>query len=669
MFRKHCLFVVPGFILGIWVLMLFPGSLYAEELPQNLSPAHSDVNVSTKKQNLLERKTIPLDAPAWTQIKEDVGHLFQQIHSLTLKETWPKKFHGDWKPGWIQLIAFLILLGFALVLLSKLSNYGKGLLTHIDKNQFPYRHMTLLLFRQSILLMGVTLFIYVYTLVTPMMTSGPLFWLVVWVLMIVLFTRLAEKFVHHLLLEKRWIHEREAAILSTLLSGIRYFSIAYVTVDWLIKSDSMVLFVIRLLMAVFILFQVVQFWKTVQNRSEYPEAKPGKVRWTIMFITKGLSYAIMGAGIVLDLSGYNALALYWYKSWGISIVIFLWAGLFFKLFMEWRLYLKTTILDSSEEADRTGQSIRWLILQLLWLVWFFSVVLSVLLAWGGKQTVIVGFIHLLNYPVTIGNIHFSIMNFIYAFLILVVTQSLTRFWKFILKKKILAGSGLETGLQDSITMITIYTFWVFGILLSLHAFGLGTTSMALAFGALGIGLGFGLQNIFNNFISGIILLFERPIQVGDDVEINGVWATVKKINVRATVVQTYDNASLIIPNSEFISSQVTNWSFKDKRIRRNIDVGVAYGSNIELVREILLEIADNTPRVFKSPKPDVVFRDFGDSALVFRLRVWTDIDNIFKVETAIRFAIDRRFNESGIVIAFPQRDVHVYNENKESTGI
>jgi potassium-dependent mechanosensitive channel len=347
----------------------------------------------------------------------------------------------------------------------------------------------------------------------------------------------------------------------------------------------------------------------------------------------------------------------------------LWAVFFFKLFMEWRWYLKTTILDSSEEADRTGQSIRWLILQLLWLVWFFSVVLSVLLAWGGKQTVIVGFIHLLNYPVTIGNIHFSIMNFIYAFLILVVTQSLTRFWKFILKKKILAGSGLETGLQDSITMITIYTFWVFGILLSLHAFGLGTTSMALAFGALGIGLGFGLQNIFNNFISGIILLFERPIQVGDDVEINGVWATVKKINVRATVVQTYDNASLIIPNSEFISSQVTNWSFKDKRIRRNIDVGVAYGSNIELVREILLEIADNTPRVFKSPKPDVVFRDFGDSALVFRLRVWTDIDNIFKVETAIRFAIDRRFNESGIVIAFPQRDVHVYNENKESTGI
>ncbi|MGD1974309.1 MAG: mechanosensitive ion channel, partial [Desulfobacterales bacterium] len=208
------------------------------------------------------------------------------------------------------------------------------------------------------------------------------------------------------------------------------------------------------------------------------------------------------------------------------------------------------------------------------------------------------------------------------------------------------------------------SFWVFGILISLHALGFSTTSLAVAFGALGIGLGFGLQNIFNNFISGIILLFERPIQVGDDVEINGVWATVKKINVRATVVQTYDNASLIIPNSEFISTQVTNWSFKDKRLRRNIDVGVAYGSNIELVRKTLLEIADKTPKVLKIPKPDVIFRDFGDSALIFRLRIWTDIDNMLKVETAIRFEIDRRFREYNIVIAFPQRDVHLHNVEK-----
>jgi small-conductance mechanosensitive channel len=218
---------------------------------------------------------------------------------------------------------------------------------------------------------------------------------------------------------------------------------------------------------------------------------------------------------------------------------------------------------------------------------------------------------------------------------------------------------MEVGLQDSITTITVYVVWMLGILIALHVFGLNTASLAVAFGALGIGLGFGLQNIFNNFISGIILLFERPIQVGDDVEVNGIWATVKKINVRSTVVQTYDNASLIIPNADFVSTQVTNWSFKDKRLRRNILIGVAYGSDVTLVRDTLLEIAQKTPKVLKVPAPDVLFTDFGDSALIFRLRLWTDIDSMLKVETAIRFEIDRLFRERGIEISFPQRDVHI----------
>jgi small-conductance mechanosensitive channel len=372
------------------------------------------------------------------------------------------------------------------------------------------------------------------------------------------------------------------------------------------------------------------------------------------------------AGIVPDIVGYNSLAFYWITSWGVSIVIGLWAGLFFKLLMEWRLQMKAAVLNTAQESSGSGQPFRWLILQIAWLVWFFALVFALILAWGGRQAVIVSVARSLNHPITIGKITFSVTNFVAAFFILLLTRSLVRFWRFVLREKILSESGLESGLQDSITTITVYAFWAFGILLSLHAFGLGTTSLALAFGALGIGLGFGLQNIFNNFISGIIMLFERPIQVGDDVEINGVWATVKKINVRATVVQTYDNASLIIPNSEFISSQVTNWSFKDKRLRRNIDVGVAYGSNIDRVRQTLLEIAQNTKNVFKTPQPDVIFKDFGDSALIFRLRVWTDIDNMLKVDTAIRFDIDRLFKERGIVIAFPQVDVHLHDGNEGS---
>lgn len=227
------------------------------------------------------------------------------------------------------------------------------------------------------------------------------------------------------------------------------------------------------------------------------------------------------------------------------------------------------------------------------------------------------------------------------------------------KEKILDQSGMEEGLQDSITTISGYVIWSVGILIALNAFGLNATSLTVVLGALGIGLGFGLQAIFNNFISGIILLFERPIQVGDDIEINGTWARVQKINVRSTVVQTYDNASIIIPNSDLISSQVTNWSFKDKRLRRNVTVGVAYGSDIEMVRDTLLEVAEKTPRILRLPRPDVVFKDFGDSALIFILRFWTRVEYFLSVENDVRFKIDRLFRERKIEIAFPQQDIHI----------
>lgn len=228
-----------------------------------------------------------------------------------------------------------------------------------------------------------------------------------------------------------------------------------------------------------------------------------------------------------------------------------------------------------------------------------------------------------------------------------------------LKNRVFRHSGLEVGLQESIASVAGYVLWFVGILAALNALGFSGTSLTVAFGALGVGLGFGLQNIFNNFVSGLILLFERPIQVGDSIEIDGVWGEVRKINVRSTIIQTVDNASMIVPNSEFISGRVVNWSLKDLRIRRNINVGVAYGSDVELVRLTLLEVAQSHPLVYKLPEPSVLFVDFGDSALIFRLRVWTTVPVCLQVETDIRFEINRLFQERGIEIAFPQLDVHL----------
>ena len=179
-------------------------------------------------------------------------------------------------------------------------------------------------------------------------------------------------------------------------------------------------------------------------------------------------------------------------------------------------------------------------------------------------------------------------------------------------------------------------------------------------GALGIGIGFGLQNIVSNFVSGIILLFDPSIQVGDMVQVGDDWGTVSRINIRTTVVQTFDNASLIIPNSEMLSNKITNWSFQDPKVRRQVDVGVAYGSDVQLVRKLLLQIAEEMPEVLGDPDPRVDFMDFGDSALIFRIRFWVSSpDYWLTAPTELRFRIDEEFKKHGIEIAFPQQDIHI----------
>jgi len=319
---------------------------------------------------------------------------------------------------------------------------------------------------------------------------------------------------------------------------------------------------------------------------------------------------------------------------------------------------KTPMAEENGTAE-TARPAKWLLVRLAWLAWLAALLACLVLAWGETQTVMVGLVKVISRPIHIGSMSLSLLGFIYAGMILLFAHAAVRVWRRFLRKQILVDSGLELGLQESIATVTTYLLWGFGILVALNIMGLSTTSMAVAFGALSIGLGFGLQNIFNNFISGLILLFERPVQVGDVVQVNDVWGTVTKITVRSTVVQTFDNASLIIPNSDMISNQVTNWSFKDPRLRRTITVGVAYGSDIELVRETLLEVARAHPKVLKIPRPDVLFDDFADSALTFKLRFWSSIDDFLKAETDIRFEIDRLFRERKIEIPFPQQDIHL----------
>jgi len=199
-----------------------------------------------------------------------------------------------------------------------------------------------------------------------------------------------------------------------------------------------------------------------------------------------------------------------------------------------------------------------------------------------------------------------------------------------------------------------------GFLLALVMLGFEFRELAIIAGALGVGIGFGLQAIVNNFVCGLILLFERPIKVGDYIQLGEQWGEIKKIGLRSTIVRTFDNSEIVVPTSDLVSNQVTNWTLSDRKSRITIPVGVAYGSDVTLVMRTLLESVKDNPLVLKIPDPQVVFSGFGESSLDFRLMVWiTDVDSRLRAQTEILQEIDRRFRELGIESPFPQRDLHL----------
>jgi small-conductance mechanosensitive channel len=230
----------------------------------------------------------------------------------------------------------------------------------------------------------------------------------------------------------------------------------------------------------------------------------------------------------------------------------------------------------------------------------------------------------------------------------------------LLMDEVLIKRHLEKGVRFSIGRLVHYLLICIGFLLAISALGFEITKITILMGALGVGIGFGLQGIVNNFVSGLILLFERPVRVGDYIVIGGSWSEIKKIGLRATTVQTFDQADVIIPNADLVTNQVTNWTLSSRRVRLIIPVGVAYGSDVSLVEEKLMECAKENPMVAERPEPQVLFLSFGESSLDFELRAWVpDADDRLAVISQLHHEIDRKFREAKIEIAFPQRDLHV----------
>lgn len=220
--------------------------------------------------------------------------------------------------------------------------------------------------------------------------------------------------------------------------------------------------------------------------------------------------------------------------------------------------------------------------------------------------------------------------------------------------------GIDAGVQYALNRLVHYVVLGLGIFLALENLGISITALAGLGAILAVGIGFGLQNITQNFVSGLILLVERPVKKGDFVEVGPVRGTVREIHARATLITTLDNVDVLVPNGDLITQQVVNQTFDDRRVRARVEVGVAYGSDTALVRRVLEGVAKEHPLVLEEPAPSVWFGAFGESSLNFTLLVWVpEALGQNQIASDLRFAIDREFRKEGIEIPFPQRDLHL----------
>ena len=285
---------------------------------------------------------------------------------------------------------------------------------------------------------------------------------------------------------------------------------------------------------------------------------------------------------------------------------------------------------------------------------------TILLELGFQWSEIESWFYGVASEIHVGSVSFSLIGVFTGVLVFFAGYFVTRWFQGWLDGSVMARGRVDSGVRNSIKTAVGYLGIGIAALIGISVAGINLSSLALVAGALSVGIGFGLQNVVSNFVSGLILLAERPFKVGDWIEAGGTAGIVKKISVRATELETFQRQSVIVPNSELINAKVGNWTHRNKLGRIDVAVGVAYSSDARRVYEILLEIARAHPLVLKNPEPYVYFAGFGNSSLDFQLRVHlADIYNVIRVESDLRFAILERFNEEGIEIPFPQRDLHL----------
>lgn len=402
------------------------------------------------------------------------------------------------------------------------------------------------------------------------------------------------------------------------------------------------------------------------NRDEDDEPAPGqnllswsKIRpliWLALFIVAVallFGYVALAEFVVLQIIvSLTVLALLW---------LVLWAFEQFKqriLARESNTWKRMTRATGMKAA--TSRQVAVLSFGLLKLLAFLLAVTAILLPWGVLTQDWFAIINRAFFGFQIGGLTISVSSVLTVFAIFIIGYLITRSIQRWMSSQFLPTTKLDSGMRNSITTVFGYVGIVIAAILAISTAGLDLSQLAIVFGALGVGIGFGLQSIVNNFVSGLILLAERPIKNGDWVVTGGGQGTVKRISVRSTEIETFDGATVILPNSTLITDAVTNWTHRNTMGRVIVTVGVGYNSDADQVRDILLSCATEHELVLEDPAPAVYFMDYGADALIFDLRCYlADIGYMLSVSSDMRFEALRKLRAAGIEIPFAQRDLHI----------
>lgn len=378
-------------------------------------------------------------------------------------------------------------------------------------------------------------------------------------------------------------------------------------------------------------------------------------------VWQGLLLLPAGIMVIASLLGYSALSR-WVFEKAAFFALFLGYGFLLRKFLgSWTLLAVERVAFGKTRNETPDEDIIgfWtrLSVDTLIAIGALPIVLAILgMEWTEIRTLASNFMS----GFSVGSIQISPTGIIYGLLMVIAILVLTRLAQRVLENRILPMTRLNPGIRHSLKTLVGYVGLLFAFFIGVSALGFNLSNLAIIAGALSVGIGFGLQSIVNNFVSGLILLFERPIKIGDWVITASGEGKVKKINVRSTEIETFDRCSIIVPNSELISSSVQNWTYKDESARVIIPIGISYDADPEYAREILLECVEGEHEILKHPEPYVYFADFADSSLNLELRIFIrDANKALIMRNEMRFKIFSALKIAGIEIPFPQRDIHI----------